>query len=171
MKYLYAHLLVKMLQEDEKYLQEILALFQVQMYKVSETPSRFKLIIHPKTFTMKILDDVQTLKSRPVGIEVDVKNGVFIECLKEGSSRKRRRIFFEKFSGKVPPKYKVGKFQDAMMHILGIPDMCEFDLECTDKKLELVGIQCISYPILKKIEDTGCEISFNMRDSSMILTL
>ena len=120
---------------------------------------------------MKTLDDVQTLKSRPVGIEVDVKNGVFIECLKEGSSRKRRRILFEKFSGKIPKKYEVGKFQDAMIHILGIPDMCEFDLEYTDKKLELVGIQCISYPILKKIEDTGCKISFNMRDSSMILTL
>ena len=162
---------MKMLQEDEKYLQEILGLFKVQKYKVSETPSRFKLIIHPQTFTMKTLDDVQTLKSRPVGIEVDVKNGVFIECLKEGSSRKRRRILFEKFSGKIPEKYKVGKFQDAMLHILGIPDMCEFDLECTDKKLELLNIQCISYPILKKIEDTGCEISFNMRDSSMILTL
>ena len=160
-----------MLQEDEKYLQEILAIFNVKKYKVSETPSRFKLIIHPQTFTMKTLDDVQNLKARSVGIEVDVKNGVFIECLKEGSSRKRRRILFEKYSGKIPKKYEVEKFQDAMLHILGIPDMCEFELECTDKKLELVGLQCISYPILKKIEDTGCEISFNMRDSSMILTL
>ena len=162
---------MKMLQEDEKYLQEILAIFNVKKYKVSETPSRFKLIIHPQTFTMKTLDDVQNLKARSVGIEVDVKNGVFIECLKEGSSRKRRRILFEKYSGKIPKKYEVEKFQDAMLHILGIPDMCEFELECTDKKLELVGLQCISYPILKKIEDTGCEISFNMRDSSMILTL
>ena len=160
-----------MLQEDEKYLQEILSLFKVQKYKVSETPSRFKLILNPKEFTMDTLHSVQTLTSRPAGIEVDVKNGVFVECLKSGASRKRRRISHDKFTGKIPEKYEVGKFNDAMKLILGIPDMCEFQVETSDKKVELVGIQCISYAILKKIEETGCKISFDMRESTMILTL
>ena len=68
-------------------------------------------------------------------------------------------------------KYEVGKFNDAMKLILGIPEMCEFEVEASDKKVELVGIQCISYAILKKIEETGCKISFDMRESTMILTL
>jgi len=160
-----------MLQEDEKYLQDILAQFKVTKYKVSETPSRFKLIITPTEFDMETLHTVQTLRSRPVGIEVDVKNGVYVECLKAGQSRKRRRLCYAKHSGKIPKKYEVKKYNEAMRYILGIDGICEFDVELTEKKLELVNIQCISYPILKKIEDTGCKISFDMRASTMSLTL
>jgi len=160
-----------MIAEDEKYLNDILALFSVTKYKVSETPSRFKLIITPTDFTMETLHSVQTLRSRPVGIEVDVKNGVFIECLKEGQSRKRRRLCYAKHSGKIPEKYEVKKYNEAMRYILGVEGMCEFDVELTEKKLELGGVQTISYPILKKIEETGCELSFNMREATMTLTL
>jgi len=160
-----------MLQEDEKYLEEVLGLFSVTKYKVSETPSRFKLIINPTEFDMVTLHKVQKLRSRPVGIEVDVKNGVYVECLKAGQSRKRRRLCYAKHSGKIPPKYDVKKFNDAMLYILGIDGICEFDLELTEKKLDLINIQCISYPILKKIEETGCKISFDMRASTMSLTL
>lgn len=159
-----------MLAEDEKYLNDILALFKVTKYKVSETPSRFKLIIHPTDFTMDTLHSVQTLRSRPVGIEVDVKNGVFVECIKEGQSRKRRRLCYAKHTGKIPDKYDVKKYNEAMRYILGVDGMCEFDVVLTEKKLELGGVQCISYPILNKIEETGCNISFNMRESIMTLT-
>lgn len=160
-----------MLAEDEKYLNDILALFSVTKYKVSETPSRFKLIIHPPEFDMETLHNVQTLRSRPVGIEVDVKNGVFIECLKEGQSRKRRRLCYSKHAGKIPDKYDVKKYNEAMRYILGVEGMCEFDVELTEKKLELGGVQCISYPILKKIEEADCKISFNLREATMTLTL
>lgn len=160
-----------MLQEDEKYLQDILNLFKVTKFKVSETPSRFKIIINPTDFTMTTLHSVQTLRSRPVGIEVNVKNGVFIECLKEGQSRKRRRICYEKHTGKIPKKYDVDKYNEAMRYILGVEGMCEFSMELTEKKLELGGVETISYPILKKIEETGCKIAFNMREATMILTL
>ena len=159
-----------MLAEDEKYLNDILALFKVTKYKVSETPSRFKLIIHPTDFTMDTLHTVQTLRSRPVGIEVDVKNGVFVECVKEGQSRKRRRLCYAKHTGKIPEKYDVKKYNEAMRYILGVEGMCEFDVVLTEKKLELGGVQCISYPILSKIEETGCDISFNMRECIMTLT-
>lgn len=150
---------------------EILSLFQVTKYKVSETPSRFKLIIQPAEFDMKALHTLQTLRSRPVGIEVDVKDGVFIECLKEGQSRKRRRLCYEKHTGKIPEKYDVKKYNEAMRYVLGVEGMCEFDCVLTEKKLELGGVQTISYPILKKIEETGCNIVFNMREATMILTL
>lgn len=160
-----------MLQEDEKYMNDILALFSVTKFKVSETPSRFKLIIHPADFTMDTLHTLQTLRSRPVGIEVDVKDGVFIECLKEGQSRKRRRLCYSKHTGKIPEKYKVKKYNEAMRYILGVEGMCDFDCVLTEKKLELGGVQTISYPILKKIEETGCSIAFNMREATMILTL
>ena len=150
---------------------EILSLFKVSKYKVSETPSRFKLIIKPTEFDMSTLHDVQTLRTRPVGIEVDVKNGVFIECLKEGQSRKRRRLFYSKHEGKIPKKYEVGKYKEAMLYILGIEGICEFDVDLSDDKLELLNIQCISYPILKKIVETGCKISFDMRTLSMTLRL
>lgn len=159
-----------MLAEDEKYLNDILALFKVTKYKVSETPSRFKLIIHPTEFTMDTLHSVQTLRSRPVGIEVDVKTGVFIECLKEGQSRKRRRLCYSKHTGKIPEKYDVKKYNEAMRYILGVEGMCEFDVELSEKQLELGGVQCISYPILNKIEETGCLIAFNMIESIMTLT-
>lgn len=164
-------LLLNMLADDEKYLNDILALFKVTKYKVSETPSRFKIIIHPTEFNMETLHSVQTLRSRPVGIEVDVKDGVFIECVKEGQSRKRRRLCYAKHSGKIPEKYDVKKYNEAMRFILGVDGMCEFDVELSEKKLELGGVQTISYPILKKIEETGCNITFNMRDATMVLTL
>jgi hypothetical protein len=160
-----------MLAEDEKYLQDILALFKVTKYKVSQTASRFKLIINPVEFTMETLHAVQTLKSRPVGIEVNVKDGVFLECLKEGQSRKRRRLCYAKHTGKMPKKYDVKKYNEAMRYILGVEDMCEFDCELGENKLELGGVQTISYPILKKIEETGCKITFNMREGSMTLVL
>lgn len=150
---------------------DILALFSVSKFKVSETPSRFKLIIQPADFTMDTLHALQTLRSRPVGIEVNVKDGVFIECLKEGQSRKRRRLCYEKHTGKIPEKYEVKKYNEAMRYILGVHDMCDFTVELTEKKLELGGVQTISYPILKKIEETGCRMSFNMREATMILTL
>jgi len=160
-----------MLAEDEKYLNEILGLFKVTKYKVSETPSRFKIILVPTEFTMETLHNVQTLRSRPVGIEVDVKSGVFVECLKEGQSRKRRRLCYAKHSGKMPKKYDVKKYNEAMRYILGVEGMCEFECELSEKKLELGGVQRISYPILKKIEETGCKITFNMRESVMTLVL
>lgn len=160
-----------MIQEDEKYLQEILSLFKVTKYKVSETPSRFKIIIQPADFTMDTLHTLQTLRSRPVGIEVDVKSGVFVECLKEGQSRKRRRLCYAKHTGKIPEKYDVKKYNEAMRYILGVDGMCEFEVELTEKKLELGGVQRISYPILKKIEETGCSLMFDMRESTMTLTL
>lgn len=159
-----------MLAEDEKYLEEVLALFKVTKYKVSETPSRFKIIITPGNFSMDTLHSVQILRSRPVGIEVDVKTGVFIECLKEGQSRKRRRIFYKKHTGKIPEKYLVGKYNEAMRYILGVEGMCEFSVELTEKKLELGGVQTISYPILKKIEETGCALTFDMREASIFLS-
>ena len=111
----------EMLAEDTKYLEEILTLFKVTKYKLSETPSRFKIIIHPDEFHLKTLHDVQDIKT-PVGIEIDLKNGVFLECLKAGASRKRRRIALETFSGKVPEKYKCGRFDSAIRVILGIED-------------------------------------------------
>ena len=120
---------------------------------------------------MDTLHTLQTLRSRPVGIEVDVKDGVFIECLKEGQSRKRRRLCYAKHTGKIPEKYNVKKYNEAMRFILGVEGMCDFDCVLTEKKLELGGVQTISYPILKKIEETGCKIAFNMREATMILTL
>ena len=160
-----------MLQEDEKYMNDILALFKVTKFKVSETPSRFKLIIKPTDFTMEILHNVQTLRGRPVGVEVDVKSGVFVECLKEGQSRKRRRLCYAKHTGKIPKKYDVGKYNEAMRYVLGVEGMCDFDVDLTEKKLELGGVQRISYPILKKIEETGCALTFDMREAKITLTL
>ena len=160
-----------MLKEDEKYMNDILAIFKVSKFKVSETPSRFKLIINPSDFTMDTLHRVQTLRSRAVGIEVDVKSGVFVECLKEGQSRKRRRLCYAKHTGKIPKKYDVGKYNEEMRYVLGVDGMCDFDLDLTEKKLELGGVQRISYPILKKIEETGCALTFDMRESKITLTL
>ena len=71
----------------------------------------------------------------------------------------------------MPKKYDVKKYNEAMRYILGIEGMCDFDCELGEKKLELGGVQTISYPILKKIEETGCKITFNMRESIMTLVL
>jgi len=91
-----------MLTEDTAYMSDILAAFKVTSYKLSETPTRFKLIITPNDpFDMETLHSIQGMRD-PVGIEIDVKNGVYLECLKGGSSRKRRRVQLETFDGPVP---------------------------------------------------------------------
>lgn len=158
-----------MLPEDERYLEEILKLFEVTKYKVTETPTRFKLILKPLKLSMDTLHSVQTLRSAPVGIEVDVNSGIFLECLKSGSSRKRRRISYEKFSGKIPEKYEVGKYNEAMRYLLGIENICEFGIDLGDK-LRLKNVECVSYAVLKKIESV-CKISFDMHNCEMILSL
>ena len=91
----------EMLTEDTKYLEEILTLFKVSKYKLSETPTRFKMIIHPEEFPIKTLHEVQELKT-PVGIEVDLKNGVFLECLKAGSSRKKEGSLYTRTKATFP---------------------------------------------------------------------
>jgi len=159
-----------MLPDDEKYLEEVLQCFDVKKYRMTETPTRFKLILAPQKLTMKSLHEIQTLRSLPVGVEVDVKSGVFVECLKQGSRRKRRRIEYEKFSGKIPEKYDVGKYNEAMRYILGLENLCEFEVE-TGTKLRLKNLERISYAVLKKIESVGCEISFDMHNCEMILSL
>ena len=116
--------------EDKAYMSDVLALFKVTNFKLSETSSRFKLIIKPHEFDMKTLHKVQDLRD-PVGIEVDI-SGVYLECLKSGSSRKRRRVCLEKFDGKIPKKYESGKFNGTMREILSIRDICEFDTSLED---------------------------------------
>lgn len=159
-----------MLPEDEKYLQEVLECFDVKKYKMTETPTRFKLILTPMKLTMQRLHDIQALRSVPVGVEVDVKSGVFVECLKTGARRKRRRIMYEKFKGKIPKKYDVGKYNEAMRYILGMENLCEFGVDLGDK-LRLKNLECISYAVLKKIESSGCSIAFDMHNCEMILSL
>ena len=159
----------EMLPEDTKYLEDILTLFKVSKYKLSETPSRFKIIIHPDEFSLKTMHETQDLKT-PVGIEVDLKNGVYIECLKAGSSRKRRRIAIDTFKGKIPEKYKCGRFEPAMRVLLGIEDICEFESTEEDKCLIVKNIECLTYPVLKHIEQEGFNIAFNLPKASMTLT-
>jgi hypothetical protein len=159
-----------MLPDDEKYLEEVLECFNVKKYRVTETPTRFKLILAPQKLTMKALHDIQTLRSLPVGVEVDVKSGVFVECLKSGSRRKRRRIEYEKFTGEIPEKYDVGKYNEAMRYILGLENICDFGVE-TGEKLRLKNLERISYAVLTKIESVGCDISFDMHNCEMILSL
>ena len=159
----------EMLAEDTKYLEDILTLFKVSKYKLSETPSRLKIIIHPEEFHLKTLHDVQEIKT-PVGIEIDLKNGVFLECLKAGASRKRRRIALETYKGKLPEKYECGKFNPAVRVILGIEDICEFDASVEDNKLIVKDIECLSYPVLKHIEQEGFNIHFHITKASMTIS-
>lgn len=159
----------EMLAEDTKYLEEILTLFKVSKYKLSETATRFKIIIHPEEFHLKTLHDVQEIKTA-VGIEVDLKNGVFLECLKSGSSRKRRRIAMDVYKGTMPDKYKCGKFEPALRVILGVEDICEFQINVDQDKLIVKDIECLSYPVLKHIEQEGFNIFFSITKASMSIT-
>lgn len=159
----------EMLPEDTKYLEDILTLFKVTKYKLSETPTRFKIIIHPDDFHMKSLHDVQNIRT-PVGIEVDLKNGVFLECLKTGAARKRRRIALEIFKGKLPEKYICGTFDPAVRVILGIEDICEFKCTVEGNKLILKDIECLSYPVLKHVEQEGFDIFFDITKAQLTIT-
>lgn len=159
----------EMLPEDTKYLEDILTLFTVTKYKLSETPTRFKLIINPNEFNLKTMHDTQDIKT-PVGMEVDLKNGVYIECLKTGASRKKRRIAINTFKGKMPEKYESGKFNPAMRILLGIEDICEFESIIEDNCLVVKNIESLSYPILKHIEQKGFDIAFNIPKASMSIT-
>lgn len=160
-----------MLEEDKTYMSDILAAFRVSSFKLSETETRFKLIIKPdKPFTMKTLHSVQELRD-PVGIEIDVKSGVYLECLKKGSSRKRRRIRFETFDGEIPKKYDAPRFNKAIREVLSIEDICEFDIRVDEDMLTISNLESISYPVLKRIESTGCSVEMNMVKSTLTLSL
>ena len=159
----------EMLPEDTKYLEDILTLFGVTKYKLSETPTRFKIIIRPEEFSLKTMHNAQGLKT-PVGIEVDIKNGVYIECLKAGAARKRRRIAIEIFKGKMLEKYECGRFNPAMRILLGVEDICEFESIIEENCLVVKNIECLTYPVLKHIEQEGFDIAFNLPKASMTIT-
>lgn len=160
-----------MLEEDNAYMSDILAVFKVTSFKLSETETRFKLIINPtQPFSMQTLHKIQEMRD-PVGIEIDVNSGVYLECLKKGSSRKRRRIQFESFDGDIPEKYNIPKFKKAMREVLSIQDICEFDIRVDGDVLTISNLESISYPVLKRIEKTGCNIEINMLKSALILSL
>ena len=150
-----------MLQEDEDYLQSVLKTFGVTKYKLSETPTRFKLILTPERFTMETLDEVQCLRSA-VGIEVDIAKHVYVECLKSGHARKRRRVSADTFRGKIPEKYEVGKYNPVMRQLLGKEDICAFDAEIVEGVLELRKIECLPYALLKRIADLSESVEFDM---------
>lgn len=160
-----------MIEEDKAYMSDILAAFKVTKFKLSETSTRFKLIIKPdEAFDMNTLHRVQDLRD-PVGIEIDVNNGIYLECMKTGCSRKRRRIHVEKFEGKVPKKYDVGKFNRAMREILSMQDICDFDTALDGDTLTITNLETISYPILRRIEGTGCSVKVDMLKSNLTLKL
>lgn len=160
-----------MLTEDTAYMSDILAAFKVTSYKLSETPTRFKLIITPNDpFDMETLHSIQSMRD-PVGIEIDVKNGVYLECLKGGSSRKRRRVQLETFDGPLPEKYDIPKFETAMREILAIQDICEFDTSVQNDVLTLSHLDMVSYPVLQRIEGLGYKVKVNMLKSSLTLSL
>ena len=160
-----------MLKEDNTYMTDILAAFKVSSYKLSETDTRFKLIIKPDDpFDMETLHGIQGLRD-PVGIEIDVNSGIYLECLKQGCSRKRRRVQLETFDGPVPEKYNIPKFQKAIREILSIPDICEFETSVDDEVLTISNLDTISYPVLKRIENTGCKVKINMLKSNLTISL
>lgn len=158
-----------MLAEDEEYMKNILKEFGVTKYKLSETPTRFKLIITPDCFTMETLNAVQ--KDGAVGIEVDMNKCVYLECLKGGHSRKRRRTSADVFHGALPKGYDVGKYNKVMRHLLGVEDMCAFKAEVRDGVLELRDVECLTYALLKRISDLGVSITFDMRDAKITMSL
>jgi hypothetical protein len=151
----------RMLQEDDDYLQAVLKTFGVSKYKLSETPTRFKLILTPEKFTMETLDAVQRLRSA-VGIEVDIGRHVFVECLKSGHARKRRRLSAETFKGSMPEKYDVGAFNPVMRQLLGKENMCAFEADVKENVLELRKIECLSYALLKRVADLSGSVEFDM---------
>ena len=158
-----------MIEEDKAYMTEILKVFDVTNFKLSETERRFKLIFKPSgAVSMDKLHEIQNIRG-PVGIEIDMENGLFLECLKSGHSRKKRRIALEVFEDKIPKKYDVGKFNKAMREILSMQDLCEFEVNLKDSELEIKNLERISYPVLKSIETHGFHIKINMIKS--ILTL
>lgn len=160
-----------MLEEDNAYMSDILSAFKVTSFKLSETETRFKLIINPtQPFNMETLHKIQDMRD-PVGIEIDVNSGVYLECLKKGSSRKRRRIQIESFDGDIPKKYDIPKFNKAMREVLSIQDICEFDIRADGDVLTISNLESISYPVLKRIEKTGCSVEINMLKSALILSL
>jgi hypothetical protein len=158
-----------MIEEDKNYMKDILKVFDVENFKLSETERRFKLIFKPKvSFSMDKLHEIQTIRG-PVGVEVDMENGLYLECLKSGFSRKKRRIALELFEDKIPKKYDVGKFNKAMREILSMQDLCEFEVNLKEKEVELKHLERVSYPVLKRIESHGFSVEIDMVKS--ILTL
>lgn len=159
-----------MLADDEEYMNSILKEFGVTKYKMSETPTRFKLILTPGTFTMKTLDSVQRLRGS-VGIEIDIRKCVYLECLKDGNRRKRRRVCADVFKGAIPNEYDVGKYNKVMRQLLGMDDVCAFKAEVVDDVLEVRDIECLTYSVLKRISDMNVDITFDMAKAKISMTL
>ena len=97
-----------------------------------------------------------------VGIEVDVAKHVFVECLKSGHARKRRRVSADTFKGSIPKAYEVGKFNPVMRQLLGKEDVCAFEAEVKRDVLELRKIECLSYALLKRVADLSGSVEFDM---------
>lgn len=158
-----------MLDEDRAYLKEILQILNVTKYKLSETPSRFRIRTKPTDLNLDALHSIQNIKS-PVGVEVNLTRGLYLDCLKGGKSRKRRRMSVDKFTGKIPDKYKTKHFDQCMRLLLGCDNVCEFTMKESNNTLEINSAETFTYPLLKEIEKIGINIHINFTKPLMTFT-
>ena len=135
----------------EEYVSSVLRLFGGEIkYKLSETSTRYRILFNPLSFSLNTLDAVQRISSAGIEIRPD---GLLIECLKPNQRRKRRRVHHERFVGKFPKGYTAeGKAEEWLRYIMGIEDVCDFEVSMEDKTLVVKDLECITYSLLKHIQ-------------------
>lgn len=134
-------------------LEEILRLFSDREinYKMSETKTRYRVLFNPTTFSMETLDNVQKIASAGIEIHPD---GILIEFLKPNQKRKRRKVQYDKFKGKFPEGYEAkGVCEDWLRYIMGIEDVCEFNVRQDGDTLIIRDLECITYALLKYMQE------------------
>ena len=144
--------------------EEVLRILNAEVtYTIVNMPSRIKMIVdNPPKLDKRLLDRLHEAGYR---LKADVKERLLhVEIPK--SKRKRKRVeSVACYKGKLDKVYEIGQGEDILRYLLGVPDMCDFEVTVDtfgkEKHICCKDVECIEYSVVAEAcKDARVECDF-----------
>lgn len=153
--------------------EEVLRILNAEVsYSVDHLPSRIKMLIdNPPHVKNNVLHRLHESGYR---LKVDVKERqLHVEIPK--SVRKRKRVeTIVPYEGKMDSMYTIGKGEHVLRYLLGVTDLCDFDVSVdtigNERHIYCKNIECIDYAVVAHAaKDIRVEFDFPNTQIKFIL--
>ena len=119
-------------------------------YSVVNMPSRIKMIVEaPPQLSQAVLD---RLHGEGYGLRVDVKERLLHVEIQKAKRKRKRVVPVEAYSGKLGKPYQIGKGEDILRYLLGVHDICDFEVHTEvfgkEKHICCKNVECIDYNVV-----------------------
>ena len=113
-------------------------------------PSRVKMIVEtPPQLSQSVLD---RLHSEGYGLRVDVKERLLHVEIQKAKRKRKRVVPVVAYKGKLDSGYQIGKGEDILRYLLGVQDICDFEVQTEmfgkEKHICCKNVECIDYNVV-----------------------